>query len=87
MLLSDAGLDAARGFGVAWQVDDGTVGKLREYDIDIEAASGEKHHWLPVPSLFLVDTEGRILFQYVNPDYKVRIHPDVLLAAARAYAE
>jgi len=26
-----------------------------------------------------------IRFQYTNPDYAVRLHPDVLLAAARAY--
>ena len=25
-----------------------------------------------------------IRFQYTNPDYAVRLHPDVLLAAARA---
>ena len=29
---------------------------------------------------------GKILFQYVNPDFKVRLHPEILLAAARAYA-
>jgi len=86
-LLSDAQLDAARAFGVAWQVDPEMVDLLLEYNIDIEDASGEKHHWLPVPSVFLLDTDGKVLFHYVNPDYKVRIDGDVLLAAARAYAE
>jgi hypothetical protein len=28
-----------------------------------------------------------INFAYINPDYKVRLHPDILLAAARAYKE
>ncbi len=27
-----------------------------------------------------------IHFQDTNPDYKVRLHPDVLLAAARSYS-
>jgi peroxiredoxin len=48
----------------------------------IEAASGGKHHELPVPAVFLVATNGVIQFEYVNPDYTVRAHPDVLLAAA-----
>ncbi len=34
-----------------------------------------------------LDTDGKVLFPYVNPDYKVRIDWDLLLAAARAYAE
>ena len=52
-------------------------------DMDIEEASGEKHHILPVPTIYLIDTSGVIQFQYSNPNYKVRLHPDVLLAAAR----
>jgi hypothetical protein len=51
---------------------------------NLEAASGEKHHLLPVPSVFIVGREGMIGFTYVNPDYKVRIDSDVLLAAAKA---
>ncbi len=69
------------------QVDPERVDLLLEYHIDIEDASGEKHRWLPVPSVFLLDTDGKVLFHYVNPDYKVRIDGDVLLAAARAYAK
>jgi hypothetical protein len=29
---------------------------------------------------------GKILFQYINPDFKVRLHAEILLAASRAYA-
>ena len=87
VLLSDSKMKAAIGFGVAFQADDATVEQLEDYGIDLEKASGEKHHQLPVPSVFLVGESGRIEFQYVNPDYKVRLDPDVLLAAARAAAK
>ncbi len=33
--------------------------------------------------LFVRGEDGRIRFQYTNPDYTVRLHPRVLLAAAR----
>jgi peroxiredoxin len=56
---------------------------LAQHGIDLEAASGEKHHELPVPAVFLVATNGVIQFEYINPDYSVGAHPDVLLAAAR----
>lgn len=32
-------------------------------------------------------TDGIINFAYINPNYKVRLHPDVLLTAAKAYNE
>ncbi|MGH8035393.1 MAG: peroxiredoxin-like family protein [Lysobacterales bacterium] len=82
---SDARLEATRAFGIAFRVDDVTVERYRGYDVDLEAASGENHHVLPAPSTFLVGTDGVIRFQYTNPDYTVRLHPSVLLAAARAY--
>lgn len=86
-LLSDNDLIAARAFGIAFEVSDEYLAKLAEHDIDIEAASGRSHHWLPVPATFIIGTDGIIDFQYVNPDYKVRVDPRVLIAAARAGLE
>jgi peroxiredoxin len=83
-LLSDSDLKAARALGVAFQVSDETFEALKSYNLDIEDASGKAHHLLPVPSVFIVDTEGVILFEYVNPDYRVRIDSKTLLAAAEA---
>ena len=84
-LLSDSKMEASQGFGLAFKVDDKTHEIYKGYGIDLEAASGEKHHLLPVPSVFLVGTDGIIDFSYVNPDYKVRIEPEILLAAAQVY--
>lgn len=84
LLLSDSKMEASQAFGLAYVVDDKTMGLLKNYGIDIEAASGETHRMLPVPSVFLVSEEGRIEFTYVNPNYKVRLAPEVLLAAAEA---
>ena len=84
VLLSDSKMTAARAFGVAYKVDDETMKLYRKYEIDLEEASGEKHHELPVPSVFLIGGSGKIAFEYVNPDYKVRLDPDVLLAAAKS---
>jgi peroxiredoxin len=82
--LSDSRLEAAVAMGVAFHASDESVKKLEGYGIDIEDASGQKHHLLPVPSVFILDASGKIKFQYVNPDYKIRIDGETLLAAARA---
>ncbi len=86
-LLSDSSMDAAKAFGIAFEVDAATIKKYEGYGIDLEAASGEAHHLLPVPSVFLVGTDGVIDFAYSNPDYKVRLEPAALLAAAKAAVE
>lgn len=86
-LLSDSKMDAARAMGLAFRVDDKTVKKYEQYGIDLERSSGEKHHWLPVPGLFLVDKDGTVAFVYANPDYKVRLKGAVLLSAAKAALE
>jgi peroxiredoxin len=83
-LLSDSDMKAATAFGLTWRVDDETYEVFQRYDIDLEAASGREHHLLPVPAVFLLDKKAEIVFQYVNPNYKVRVAPEVVLAAARA---
>jgi peroxiredoxin len=84
-IFSDSKLDATRSFGLAFRVSDETVEKYLDWDIDLEGASGETHHVLPAPATFIIAADGVIRFQYTNPDYAVRLPPEVLLAAARAY--
>lgn len=86
-IYSDSSLDATRAFGLAFRVDDELHERYLSYNIDIEEASGEKHHVLPAPATYIIGANGIINFAYINPDYKVRLHPDVLLAAAQAYKE
>jgi len=82
LLLSDTSLAAARALGVAFTADAKTFEMLKGYGIDIEDASGETHHMLPVPTVLVLDTTGTIHWVYSNPDYKVRPDPDVVLAEA-----
>lgn len=84
-LLSDAPMQAAKAFGIAFKLDDETVERYKSYDIDIEKDSGYDHHLLPAPAVFLVDQKGVIKFSYVNPNYKERIDGGILLAAAKAF--
>lgn len=86
-IYSDSSLQATRAFGLAFRLDDELVKKYVTYGIDLEKASGENHHVLPAPATYIIGKDGVINFAYVNPNYKVRLHPDVLLAAAKAYNE
>jgi peroxiredoxin len=74
---------AAQAFRVAYQVDAKTLDQLKQYGTDLEEASGEKHHMLPVTAVFIADKSGVIQFTYTNPDYTIRISPEMLLAVAK----
>ncbi len=83
-LLSDHSMQGAMALGIAWQVNAENLKMLQGYGIDLEKASGEKHHILPVPAAFVVGVDGKIKFVYVNQDHMVRVPAKVLLVAARA---
>ncbi len=84
VLLSDSSTAAAQAFGIAFRVDEKTLERYKQFGIDLEEASGEKHHILPVPAAFVAGTDGVIKFEYINPNYKIRINPELLLSAAKA---
>lgn len=84
-LLSDADMSAAEAFGIAFRLDEGTLERYKGFGVDLENRSGESHGALPAPATYLIGTDGTIQFSFVNPDYTVRLAPEVLLAAARAY--
>ncbi|GAA3773692.1 peroxiredoxin-like family protein [Corallibacter vietnamensis] len=39
---------------------------------------------LPVPTVMVLNTSGEILFEYINPNYKVRLSESLLLSALKA---
>jgi peroxiredoxin len=87
LLLSDSNMAVAKAFGIAFKLDDATLKKYEEYGIDLHDASGQKHYSLPVPAVFVIGTDGIIKFEYVNPNYAVRLDPNILLSVAKAGQE
>jgi len=83
-LLSDSQAKAAKAFGIAFTVDGETIKTYKNYGVDLEVASGEKHHMLPHPAVYIADKSGRIRFAHVNTDYKVRLDPAKVLEALAA---
>ncbi len=87
LLLSDSNMVAAKAFGIAFKLDESTIKKYDGYGIDLVDASGEKHYSLPVPAVFVIGTDGIIKFEYVNPNYKVRLEANILLSVVKAGQE
>ena len=86
-ILSDANMEAARALGIAFRVSSSTLDYMEERGRDIEASSMDKFEALPVPAVYVIDSDGKVTFSFVEPDYKVRLPADDVLAAATAVAD
>lgn len=76
-LLSDADMQFSKAFGIAFKADPRSKDRL------YRVSDGMNTGLLPVPSVFVVNEEGVILFEYINPDYKQRISGKMLMAVLR----
>lgn len=76
-LYSDASGDLMKAMGIAFKAPNRYEKMLSSYSNNLNEGL------LPVPSIFIVDTTGKILFSYVNPDYKIRMNGDTLLSALK----
>lgn len=87
-LMSDYRLDVAKAFGIAFRVDPAYAKMAAEkVNAKMQKYAGETLFTLPVPAVFVLDTDGVVRFQYVNPNYRVRLHPELLLTAAKVALE
>ena len=83
-LLSDASLSAISGFGIGFYVANDTTKQYKsKWDIDLNMQDASGKAVLPAPAVFILDKSAKVKFSFVNPDYKERLSPELLLAAAR----
>ena len=84
-LLSDAELEAASALGIAYRVPANTKDSYEQRGRDMARSSIDLHGALPLPSVFIVDTNGDIAFAYSNPDIRVRLPAEEVRAAAEPF--
>lgn len=83
-ILSDAEIVAARAFGTAFRTRDGLGERLESRDYKMAESSIGRHNALSVPFVYVVNVDGNIVYDFVEPDYKVRLPSDELLQIAKA---
>jgi peroxiredoxin len=83
-LLADPELEAISGFGIGFYVpDEKRTTYKSKWDISLTSDKVSGKAVLPAPAVFILDTNGKVLFSYVNPDFKTRISPELLYQAAK----
>jgi peroxiredoxin len=80
-LLSDADGSFSKAVGIAFKAPDRYENRL------FKVSDGQNTGHLPVPSVFVLNENGQILFEYINPDYKQRMSAEMLLAVLKVVKE
>ena len=80
-VLTDAGNRVARQFGLVYALDGEARALLETHGVDLARHHGDEAWELPVPAVFIVGRDRRIVFATADPDYRRRADPaDVVTA-------
>ena len=83
-LLSDAKATVHEAFRVVNALGPKGVARLKGYGHDVDQWSGQSHHKIAIPSMFLIDTTGTIRWAHAHRNYRTRPKIDALLGALKA---
>ena len=72
-IVTDADMKISKSYQVAYAVDERTLGRYKNADIDLLTINGQKQAQLPVPAVYIVNKEGSVTFRYFDADYKKRV--------------
>lgn len=80
-LLSDSNGKLAKTMGIAFEAPENYKSMLAK------SSDGVNSSFLPVPSVFILNVNKEIEFEFITPDFKHRITNDLLIAAAKSLKE
>ena len=79
-LLYDKDMKIMKAYAVSFEVDERTVSRYKNADIDLVTANGQKDKvYLPVPAVYIINKEGTIVYRFFDSDYKKRASVEVIL--------
>ncbi|GET45329.1 peroxiredoxin-like family protein [Capnocytophaga felis] len=81
-VLTDLNNEVARLYGVVFKLDDKTAQRY-EQALHLSSRNGTNSSELPVPATYIIDKKGKIRYAFVNPNYKERANPEVIIQELR----
>jgi peroxiredoxin len=74
-LLSDAGNDLARQFGLTYPIADQQKAIYQRAFVNLPFVNGDESWELPIPATYVIDRDGSVLYASANEDYTDRPEP------------
>jgi peroxiredoxin len=86
-VLSDPDLQAAAGFGLAFELPPELEALYIKNGNDLRVINGSKKFSLPVPATYVIGKDGVVAYAHVDADYRNRAEPSEAIAAAQRIAD
>ena len=83
-LLSDAGNNVARQFGLTYRVPDEQKAIYQRAFVNLPMVNGDASWELPIPATYILDRDGTVLYASANEDYTERPEPDNIVRSVGA---
>ncbi|MFZ0818096.1 MAG: peroxiredoxin-like family protein, partial [Candidatus Sulfotelmatobacter sp.] len=74
-LLSDAGNNIARQFGLTYRIADEQKAIYQRAFVNLPFVNGDDSWELPIPAIYIIDRDGTVLYASANEDYTERPEP------------
>lgn len=79
-ILSDDNLKIMNAYKVTFSLDEKTTKKYKGYGIDLIESNGKNGNNLPVPAVYIINKEGKIIYRYFDEKYSNRVSVNEILS-------
>lgn len=76
-VLSDVGNKVAKNYGVVFKLTD-DVAKIYNEKFSLNTYNGDDSNELPLAATYIIDTDGKIVYAFLDADYRNRTEPSEL---------
>lgn len=85
-VLSDPALDTARKFRLVYQLSPETDAQYKSYGLDLAKHNEMEKPELPLAATYIVNKKGKIVYAFLETDYKKRAEPDIIIETLKKNA-
>ena len=80
-VLSDAGNKIANQYGLMFSMPESMINAYKTFGLDLAQVNGKRNGVdVPVPATFVINTDGRIVYRFLDADYTKRAEPADIIA-------
>lgn len=78
-ILSDKNNDLAKQVGIDFELQDFVISHYKNLGIDLLKINQTENHVLPIPAVYVLNSNATIIYKFVNANYMERINIDELI--------
>ena len=86
-ILWDEDAKVIQQYGLAYELSPELTGMFKGGGLDLKLRNDSNKVLLPVPAVYVIDTEGKVRYAFMDYDYTRRAEPNDVLVEVRAIAQ